>query len=281
VDDGILGIINRVADPPYRLFFSHADVELSHLSSREEDGPASLKLRGAFMGSGAVEGSAIFHPEGEHANFEAKVAIDKTRLASLNDLLRAKGNFDVTRGTLTVYSEVRVRDGYVNGYVKPLFRDVEIYDSDQDKHKNVFRKMYEGVLDGVAKLLENRHGNVVTVTSLTGPVEDPRSDTFQIIGGLLQNAFIKSILPASRAKSQSWTRGDSGPRRKKNVKRKKSAVAPRRESHERSIARIVGRCRRLEARRRLSFDDRGFHDRFLDAGICELLMLASVTTSHP
>jgi hypothetical protein len=40
--------------------------------------------------------------------------------------------------------------------VKPLFRDMQVYDPAQDKHKPVVRKMYEKVLSGMSKLLENR-----------------------------------------------------------------------------------------------------------------------------
>lgn len=195
MENGTLGVVNRVQDPPYRLFFSNADFELTNLSSRAEDGPALATLEGAFMGSGKSKANATFFPEGKHANFEGKIAIENTQLKSLNDLLEARGKFDVASGTFSLYSEVRVRDGYVKGYVKPLFRDVDVYETEQDKNKSVLKKMYEGIVGGVAKLLENKRGEIVTVTSLEGPIEDPKANTMQVIGGLLKNAFVKSILP--------------------------------------------------------------------------------------
>lgn len=195
MEHGTLGVINTGENPPYRLYCSNAEFELSNLSSRAEDGPAQATLRGNFMGSGDVDGNATFYPEGKNANFEAKVEIKNTQLNSLNNLLRAKGKFDVTEGTLSVYTEVRVRDGQIDGYVKPLFRDVNVYDSEQDKHKNLFRKAYEGVIGGVTKMLENRRGEVATVTSLKGPADNPNADTFEALGGLLRNAFVKAILP--------------------------------------------------------------------------------------
>jgi hypothetical protein len=36
---------------------------------------------------------------------------------------------------------------------------------------------------------------VATETSVTGPVENPKEDTWQILGKLVQNAFFKAILP--------------------------------------------------------------------------------------
>jgi hypothetical protein len=198
VRNGTLAVVNKVQNPPYRLEFSHANLVMSNFSSRSEDGPAEAQLEAAFMGAGAMTGNMTFFPEGEHANFEGKIAIDHTPLASLNDVLRARGNFDVAKGTFELYSEFRVRDGTIDGWVKPLFRDIDVYESEQDKHKNVFRKMYEGVVGGVAKVLQNRQGKVATVTSLKGPVEDPKANTVQVLGGLLRNAFVQAILPGFR-----------------------------------------------------------------------------------
>jgi hypothetical protein len=88
----------------------------------------------------------------------------------------------------------------INGYVKPLFHDIDVYDKEQDKGKNVFRKMYEGIVGGVAKMLENRkRKEVATVTTLNGPVDDPKSSALQIIANLVKNAFVKSILPGFQA----------------------------------------------------------------------------------
>jgi hypothetical protein len=44
----------------------------------------------------------------------------------------------------------------VRGYVKPLFRDMKVYDPQQDKKKGFFREVYEGLVGVVTKLLENK-----------------------------------------------------------------------------------------------------------------------------
>jgi len=195
VHDSALRVWNRAESPPYHLDFTNAYVQIDNVSSRAEDGPAKVSLEGAFMGKGSFEGGATFFPEGEHANVEGKVAIEHTPLTTLNDLLRAKGNFDVSRGTFDLYTHFKVRDGAVDAWVKPLFRNVEVLDSEQDKHKNIFRKMYEGIVGGIAKLLRNDKGEVATVTRLQGPLDDPKANAMQALGGLLKNAFVKAIIP--------------------------------------------------------------------------------------
>jgi hypothetical protein len=198
--NGTLGVVNEAENPPYRIYFTDTTFDLKNVSSRAEDGPCVATLQGKFMGSGDVDGKATFYPEGKQANFALQLAVKETELKSLNDLLRAHGKFDVTAGKFSVYSEVRVRDGMISGYVKPLFHDINVYDKEQDKGKNVFRKMYEGIVGGVAKMLENRRRKeVATVTSLNGPVDDPKSSALQIVANLVKNAFIKSILPGFQA----------------------------------------------------------------------------------
>ena len=50
------------------------------------------------------------------------MAIEGASLPSINDLLRAYGKLDVVKGTFSVYSEIKVQNGRIDGYVKPLSR---------------------------------------------------------------------------------------------------------------------------------------------------------------
>jgi hypothetical protein len=73
---------------------------------------------------------------------------------------------------------------------------MKVYDRRQYKEKNVFHKLYVGLVGGISKLLENRaHDEVATKTNISGPLENPKTSTAQIILNLITNAFIKSILP--------------------------------------------------------------------------------------
>jgi hypothetical protein len=56
--------------------------------------------------------------------------------------------------------------------------------------------MYEMLVGGVARLLQNRsHQEVATRADISGPVENPETSSWQIIGQLIKNAFFKAILP--------------------------------------------------------------------------------------
>src|SRR5206468_12953452 len=121
---------------------------------------------------------------------------ENTDMRRMNDLLRAYGNFDVVAGNFSVYSELKRRQGKVDGYVKTLFSDMKVYDRRQDAEKSMFRQLYESLVGGISGLLQNRpRSEVATKVPIAGDVEAPQTSTWETIVQLIQNAFFKAILP--------------------------------------------------------------------------------------
>jgi hypothetical protein len=194
--DGNLGLIAPVKDRRFRFFVTGANLEVTNVSSGFQRGPAKATLTGRFMGTGSAHGNAAFRDGRNGPDFNLLLAIDGASLPSINDLLRAYGKFDVAQGTFSIYSEVKVRNGRIDGYLKPLFKDIKVYDPRQDAKKPVLKKLYEKVVGGVAHVLENHpREQVATVANLSGPVSAPHTSTWDIIVNLVSNAFVKAILP--------------------------------------------------------------------------------------
>jgi hypothetical protein len=196
VTNSNLGLVNRTKDPPFRLFVSDADLAVTNLSNQFVEGPARATLTGRFMGSGRARASGSYRPEKVGPDLDLDVRVEGVQMAAMNDVWRAYGKFDVVGGIMTVYSQVRIKNGQISGYVKPLFKDVNVYDPKQDAKKPFFKKLYEGLVEGLGDLFENRREDrVATVAKFSGPVGDPNSSVWQILGKTLENAFIRAILP--------------------------------------------------------------------------------------
>ena len=194
--DGNLGLITPAKDRRVRIYLGKANLDVTNISSGFRQGPARVTLTSNFNGGGSVHGTAAFRNPGNGPDFNLTVAVEGASLPSINDLLRAYGKFDVAQGTFSVYSQMKVRNGRIDGYVKPLFKDVQVYDPQQDKDKPVLKKLYEKVVGGVAHLLENHpREQVATVADLSGPISDPHTSTWDVIVNLVSNAFVKAILP--------------------------------------------------------------------------------------
>jgi hypothetical protein len=196
VVDSTVGFVNKAVKPPYRVFISHASLTLSNFSNQLADGVMVAKLTGTFMGSGDAAVTARFRPEKKGPDFDLSMSLENTDLRTLNDVLRAYGKFDVAAGTFSLFSELKVKDNRVEGYVKPLFSNLDVYDPAQDRDKSLGRKLYEKVVEGASKLLKNApRKEVATVATISGPVEDVKAHTVEVVVKLLQNAFFKAILP--------------------------------------------------------------------------------------
>jgi hypothetical protein len=191
-----IGFVNRAASPAYRLFLADAEFHLTNFSNQLTQGTAVAKVTGKFMGSGQTTVGASFRPETSGPDFALVAAIEHTDMRTLNELLRAYGKFDVEKGFFSVFTEMRVQNRAVRGFVKPLLRELDVYDARQDADKNLFQQLYEAVVGGVSKLLENMpRREVATETDISGPLERPQASTWEVLVGLIQNAFFKAILP--------------------------------------------------------------------------------------
>jgi hypothetical protein len=196
VSQGTFGFVNRAAARPYRVFLSDVELVVSNLSNQGSEGTSRAHLRGKFMGTGTAVAQATFRAASGGPAFDTSVRIDDVDMPSMNDLLRAYGKFDVAAGRFSFYSELSVRDGAVTGYVKPLFKDLVVYDPRQDRDKSAFRKLYERVVGAVSKALRNSpRAEVATKADVSGRLDDPNVSTIQVIVKVIQNAFFKAILP--------------------------------------------------------------------------------------
>lgn len=193
------GFVNKSTSREYRVFMTDVNAELDNFSNRLKDlkeGDAAAKVTGLFMGTGRTVAAGRFERENPDPAFDLDVRVVKTELKSFNEVLRAYANVDVSKGAFSFFSQIGVKDGQVTGYVKPIFGNVEVYDPKQDEDKAVTRKLYEAVVGGVVELLKNpRKEQVAAESDLSGPVANPKADTWQIVGTLIQNAFFKAVLP--------------------------------------------------------------------------------------
>jgi Domain of Unknown Function (DUF748) len=182
---------------PYRIYMTDLDVRVSDLSNQSAEGTSALKLNGLFMGSGKTNLIGNFRPRPHNPpDFDINLVIDNTRLPSLNDLLRRYGRFDVQSGSMSVYSQVTVRNNQITGYVKPLFTNIQVYSYNKDKGKPVLHQAYELIVGGAAHLLRNHSTQAVaTKVDLSGKFQQPDVSTWQAFVELVQNAFIQAIVP--------------------------------------------------------------------------------------
>jgi hypothetical protein len=187
---------NQTSNPPFPLFIAGADLKVSNLVNHQAHGPARMTLKGKFMGSGDTNITGTFLASDEGPEFDTNISIENTDLTSLNPLLRAYGRFDVAQGRFTLYSQLDVKDGRINGYAKPMFSDLKVYDPQKDKNKGVIGQTKQVLIGTAAHLFKNRQTQkVATQVTISGSLKKADVSTWQAFVEIVENAFIKTILP--------------------------------------------------------------------------------------
>jgi hypothetical protein len=187
---------DKTKERAYRVFMTDTDITLKNLSNHQEPGTADIALHGKFMGSGDTKVIGDFLASRHGPALNMNLAIEHTDLTSMNAVLRAYGGFDVAASQFSLFSQVGIRNGYLKGYVKPMFADLEVYDYRKDKNTPVLHQAKELLLAGASHLFRNsRTQQVATEVDLSGKLASPGISAWQAIGQVLYNAFIQAILP--------------------------------------------------------------------------------------
>jgi uncharacterized protein DUF748 len=196
VNGATLGFVNEQITPRYRVFLADTDLVVENFTNQRTEGTATARLTGRLMSSGSLAANAAFRAERDGPDFDVQARVQDTDLTTLNDLLRAHAKVDIVSGVFSVFAEFHVKHRRVSGYVKPLFRDLQVYEPSQDEDKSVGQKLKEKVADVVGNVLRNRaREEVATVTPIDGPLDDPKASTWEALIGLVRNAFFRAILP--------------------------------------------------------------------------------------
>jgi hypothetical protein len=194
--DGRFGYVNKASNPPYRIFISAVNATMTNFSNHFADGPAEAQLKGKFMGTGDTKASATFRSEAKSPDFDLNLAIIDTDMPAMSDLFKAYGNFEIRQGLFSFFTELTVKNNTINGYVKPLFKNLEVDDRRSEKQKNLFHRTYIAIVKGLARLLENPETRqVATEVTISGPLDGKKTSTGEVIVNLVRNAFVQAILP--------------------------------------------------------------------------------------
>lgn len=196
ITNGALGYVNRTTEPNVRIYADHIEASLKNFSNQLADGSSDFQVRGRFMGSGDARLTGTFRPETKNPNLSLKISIEDTDMKAMDKIFQAYGKFGIKKGEFSFFSEMTIRGGRVQGYVKPIFKNMEVTDMRTPEQKSLFHKVYVGAVSAMTKLLKNRpRQQVATETDISGPLGEPRTNIGQIIINLIRNAFFKAILP--------------------------------------------------------------------------------------
>lgn len=199
--DGRVNFEQTVGEEVVDLYLDDLYLEVRNLSNirdTERSLPAEAEAACRPLGTGELELALVFDPVAEEPLLELDAAARGVPLVELNGYLRTFGTFDAEDGELSIYAELASADGRFEGYVKTLLEDVEIlaFRDVRDDPAGALTALWEAFAAVGAEVLENQpRDRIATRAPLEGSVADMGTDLWEIVGGLLRNAFVEALRP--------------------------------------------------------------------------------------
>lgn len=199
VRNGRIQYIDEFAKPPVDVQLSKTNIVALNLRNAYDSSsntlPALIEAHADVYG-GTLDFYMKLNPMADIPTFDMNAEVKETNLVKLNDFFKAYAKVDVNKGTFGLFAEVAAKDGYFDGYVKPLLKDISVLGL-EDRKDNVFKKLWEGFVGTVGQAFENiPKEQVATKIPLKGKIKDPKANVWYAIATILQNAFVQAIQPS-------------------------------------------------------------------------------------
>jgi uncharacterized protein involved in outer membrane biogenesis len=198
--DGRITFRNFNSKPPVNMNATKVNASIYNLTNVvDTEGKRDARFEGKalLLGHAPLEATATFDPLSNFEDFEFRLRARNIELKRMNDFASAYGKFDFNAGNGDVVIEAEANKGQLRGYIKPLLRDVDVFNWQQDvenKNKGLFRSIWEAVVGGTETVLKNQRKNqFATRVELSGNVHQQDISAFEAFLQILRNGFVQAF----------------------------------------------------------------------------------------
>lgn len=126
-------------------------------------------------------------------DFDYNIKFEKAKLTKFNDLAEHFTGMTFEQGDISVYSEMAMKEGKFEGYVKPLIQDMLIFSWKEDNRK-VGQWFKEFFSEGIKEIFENhKKQQLATKIPLSGDLGEVNTSIWTTIINALKNAYIEAF----------------------------------------------------------------------------------------
>ena len=200
IDNGRITFHNFTSKPPVDMQATQVDASVFNLTNVVDvKGRRDARFEGKalLLGHAPLEANATFDPLSNFEEFEFRLRVKDIELKRMNDFAAAYGKFDFNAGHGDVVIEAQANKGQLKGYIKPLLRDVDVFNWQQDvanEKKSILRSVWEALVGTTETVLKNQPKNqFATRVELSGSVHKQDISAFQAFLQILRNGFIQAF----------------------------------------------------------------------------------------
>lgn len=192
--DGRVNFVQFSANPNIDLVLKDISLWATNLQNvRRADNvlPSTITATAVSFGNGKASLNGKINVMKKIPDMDMEFSLEKANVTALNEMSINAVGVDFASGTFELYSEMAIADGYLKGYLKPMFINTELIG---EEDQGFFEKIWEGFV-GVFKFLFKNQGTdtLATKAPLEGDLNNVDTGLFATIIHIFKNAWISAF----------------------------------------------------------------------------------------
>lgn len=200
VIDGKVTFYNPQSSPSIDISLHDIQGKLTNLVNSDalsSDRVAQVSARGQTAQQGTLTLEGELDPSTANPTFDVDIQADNVALKNFENLFDTYAPFDLEAGSLTLAAELAADNGKLEGYIKPIIHNVEVFSWKEDIEEDG-----DGPIEGGIEILaafameifENQsEDQFATRIPLEGDIADPETSIWSSLGAVVKNAFIQAF----------------------------------------------------------------------------------------
>jgi hypothetical protein len=165
---------------------------LTNVANANKETFADFGLEALVLGDAPARVSGSLDPWAKEPTFDVNLEVKQVKLPKVNPWLREFIKADAEAGDFELFMEIAAAEGKFKGYAKPILQNVNMTSSEEKD--GALRKLWEGILDFAANVLENeKEDQVAARAPFTGTIENPEASIWATIASVVRNAFVSAF----------------------------------------------------------------------------------------
>ncbi|PZW37912.1 uncharacterized protein DUF748 [Mesonia algae] len=193
VYNGKLAFVQLQANPNIDLFINDLRLSAKNLRNVKQENkvlPSPIIATGTSIGNGKLNLDGKINLIKEIPDMDISLSLKEADATALNDLTNFYAGLDFESGSVGVFTEIAIADGYLKGYIKPLLTNTKLI----GKEDGFLETLWEGFV-GVFKFILKNQGTdtVATKVPIEGDLSQVGSKVFPTVLNIFKNAWIQAF----------------------------------------------------------------------------------------
>lgn len=196
VTNGRITYKDFASQPQVNLTLDSLQLEATNLRNTEgEPGtlPSNIHLNAVSIGGGILTITCDANLMKQIPDFDLSAEFENVNMRALNNFTEAYANLDFEGGVFNLYTEMAASEGNLEGYVRPVMTDLEVFDLSEESG-NPLQVLWEGIAGFFTSVIQNHpRDQFATQVPFSGNLNNPDTEIWPAIGGIFRNAFIEAF----------------------------------------------------------------------------------------